>query len=65
MYVIPVTPFTLDLIQALNGEVRPKMQTEVTYFVFRPHGENSFITRPDYLMYYDDGKSTTVAYFPD
>lgn len=64
MYIIPVTPFTLDLIQSLNGEVRPVMQTEITYFVFRPHGENTIVTRSEFLELYEGGKPTTITYYP-
>lgn len=36
MYLIPITPFTLDLVAQLNGGVRPEMEQEPTYFLFSP-----------------------------
>lgn len=34
MYMIPVTPVTLDLIQALNDGVRPEFQEYATFLLW-------------------------------
>lgn len=35
MFAIPITFETLDIIEALNDGVRPKIEDEDTYFIFR------------------------------
>lgn len=64
MYIIPVTPFTLDLIQSLNGEVRPQIEREATHFVFRPHGHNFIITEEQFKNLTDDRTAVTISYVP-
>lgn len=34
MYIIPITPFTLDLVEELSGGIRPKIEQEPTYYLF-------------------------------
>lgn len=35
MFAIPITPETLDLLEALNDGVRPELENEETFFIFR------------------------------
>lgn len=64
MYVIPVTPFTLDLIEALSHGPRPQMETEITFFVFRPTGNSEIITRQTWMDWRDEGKPITIHQYP-
>lgn len=48
MNIIPVAPSTLDLIQTLNDGVRPTLEDEPTFFVFRGQdGPSSIITKEE------------------
>lgn len=60
MYIIPVTPWTLNLIASLNGEVRVKMEEEPLWFVFRPNGPNTIINRGQFQALGDDLKNVTI-----
>jgi hypothetical protein len=33
--VIPIVPATLDLVEVLNDGLRPKVEAEETFFIFR------------------------------
>lgn len=35
MNIIPITPATLDIIEVLNGGVRPELESEETFFVYK------------------------------
>jgi hypothetical protein len=34
MNIIPITPATLDIIEVLNGGVRPELEDEETFFIY-------------------------------
>lgn len=49
MYIIPIDSITLDLIQALNGGVRPELEAEATFFVYKGETEPPEIVTRDYI----------------
>lgn len=49
MYIIPVTPATLDIIEALNNGVRPALEGEDTVFIFNGKNEPADIVNADTL----------------
>jgi hypothetical protein len=49
MNIIPVTPATLDIIEVLNGGVRPVIEDEETFFIFNGKDEHADIVTSDAL----------------
>jgi hypothetical protein len=48
MNIIPILPATLDIIEVLNGGVRPELESEETYFVYKGQEEPpSIITQAE------------------
>jgi hypothetical protein len=43
MNIIPIVPATLDIIEVLNGGVRPDIEVEETFFIFNDKDEPSDI----------------------
>lgn len=39
MYIIPITPDTLELIEVLNNGVRPELEDQETHYVFKGKDE--------------------------
>jgi len=39
MNIIPITPATLDIIEVLNGGVRPELESEETFFMYKGQNE--------------------------
>lgn len=39
MNIIPITPATLDIIEVLNGGVRPELESEETFFIYKGQNE--------------------------
>lgn len=65
MYAIPITPVTLDLVQELNGGVRPVIQNEPTYFILSTHGlPAKIITETKFKNLSADRTFVTISYFP-
>jgi hypothetical protein len=49
MTIIPITPATLDIIEVLNGGVRPAIEAEETVFIFNGKNEPADIMTFDEL----------------
>jgi hypothetical protein len=47
MYAIAITEATLDLIEELNNGVRPKIQKELTFFVWKKDEPAEIVTKKD------------------
>ena len=43
MNIIPITPATIDLITKLNNGVRPALEDEETFYVYRGEDEHAEI----------------------
>lgn len=49
MNIIPVTPATLDIIEVINGGVRPAIEAEETFFIFNGKDKPADIVTADGL----------------
>lgn len=49
MNIIPITPATLDIIEVLNGGVRPVLEDEETFFIFNGKDDPADILTEDGL----------------
>ena len=47
MNVIPIVPATLDIIEELNGGVRPELEDQETFFVYKGKNEHAEIIHRD------------------
>lgn len=54
--IIPITPATLDIIEVLNGGMRPALETEESFFVYSGKDAHAEIITNDEITsrYYDE-----------
>lgn len=63
MYAIPVTPLTLNLVEALNGGIRPEIEDHPTFFIFNTDANPRKIVPAVDLEELGDMKPVTIRYF--
>lgn len=66
MYIIPITPFTRDLIALFNGGIRPEMEQEPTYYLLSPTGSFATIIGEEEFKNLSGNRSlVTISYITE
>lgn len=60
MFVIPIKFDTLDLIAPLNGGLRPSVEKDTTFFIYRGEEEYADIVDAIGLLQYLTGRNMTT-----